>query len=95
MRTIFSKKLQKPYQEVVTEQTVSFPIGSELLGVQMDSGHLFIWLLGPTNTLYTNFNFTIIDTTDNRNPEVEIPDNYQHLGTVIDGIRTYHVFHAS
>ena len=92
MRTIFSKTLQRPYQEVVTEQTVSLPIGSELLGVQMDSGRLFIWLLGPTNTLCTNFNFTIIDTTDN--PEVEIPDNYQHLGTVMDGIRTYHVFHS-
>ena len=94
MRTIFGKTLQRPYQEVITEQTVSLPIGSELLGVQMDGGHLFIWLLGSTNTPHANFDFTIIDTTDNRNPEVEIPDNYQHLGTVKDGGRTYHVFHA-
>ena len=83
MKTIYKYPI-----EITDEQTVSMPVGGQVLSAQMQGTHLCIWALVEAGNFNCNRRVRIFGTG---NP-VELDNNWKFVDSVQERIFVWHVF---
>ena len=103
MKTLFRYELNTPYSRNRFTNFIKAPQDSEVLTIQEDGGHIYIWLAGDPNKPDQYYRFLTIEAAEyenrigNQQPgysqRTRIPEKYnKYIGTVPFGTHTYHVF---
>ena len=105
MKTLFRYELNtpSPHSRNRYMNVIKAPQDSEVLTIQEDGEHLYIWLAGDPNSQNQFYTFLTIETTEyenltgNQQPgdsqRTRIPEAYNtYIGTVPIGTHTYHIF---
>ena len=83
MKTIYKYPL-----EITDEQTVSMPIGAQVLSAQMQGNNLCIWALVDSDNFNCDRRVRIFGTGNT----VVLDDNWKFVGSVQERIFVWHIF---
>ena len=85
MRTVYEYEINPSYES----QTINVPIASVIVNVDMKGDQICLWI--EVDTLMDKYDreFKVFETNSNMD---KLDHSSKHVGTVLDGLMSWHVY---